>query len=60
MSACILWTGAFHEGYPMLANRRAHRMAYEEAHGPIPRGHIVHHSTCFFKPVPVAGPKEGE
>lgn len=43
MSACIVWTGAFHEGYPMSGQHRAHRLAFEDAHGPIPPGHVVHH-----------------
>lgn len=43
MSACIVWTGAFHEGYPMKGRRRAHRIAYEAAYGVIPSGHVVHH-----------------
>ena len=42
-TACIIWKGAFHEGYPMSGKRRAHRVAFEAARGPIPRGHVVHH-----------------
>jgi hypothetical protein len=48
MSACVVWGGTLHEGYPVLGSRRAHRDAYEAAHGPIPVGHVVHH-TCDVK-----------
>lgn len=48
MSAdCILWTGCFDHGtgYGRLGRRLAHRVAYEEAYGQIPRGLEIHH-TC--------------
>lgn len=49
MSDCIEWTGArFKTGYGMVSGRgkprRAHRVAYEEAYGPIPDGLFVLHS----------------
>lgn len=45
---CITWEGTLHEGYPMAGARRAHRVAYEQAHGAIPTGCVVHH-TCDNK-----------
>lgn len=48
---CVEWTGAFFlDGYPARyvpgrGVKRAHRMAYEEARGPIPAGMVVMH-TC--------------
>lgn len=48
VSACVLWTGATHEGYPMISDRRAHRVAYEATHGAIPPGHVIH-DTCDTK-----------
>lgn len=43
---CIIWTGTVHrEGYGRVGHDRyAHRVAYEEAFGPIPTGFIVHHA----------------
>jgi hypothetical protein len=56
--ACVLWGGPFYAtgygrayinstGYGHCNGRcvLAHRLAYEEAHGPIPEGYQVHH-TC--------------
>lgn len=40
---CWLWTGRTHNGYGMVANRRAHRVAWELTHGPIPDGLDVLH-----------------
>ncbi len=52
---CILWTGAvWPHGYGAAwdAERKrtttAHRRAYEQAYGPIPPGHDVHH-VCETK-----------
>lgn len=47
-SGCLLWTGAISgKGYGGLSYRgrqlRAHRAAYEVAHGPIPKGMLVCH-----------------
>ena len=55
-SGCLLWMGACNQrtGYGMVylkrtydgiprKTRRAHQMAYELAHGPIPRGMVVRH-----------------
>jgi hypothetical protein len=46
---CWLWRGArHHTGYGVIGvdrrQRRAHRVAYEMAHGPIPAGAVVCHS----------------
>lgn len=47
---CIVWTGAIdRDGYGTLGSRRAHRIAYEKAHGPIPEGMTVDH-LCFNPP----------
>jgi hypothetical protein len=42
---CIPWTGAINNhGYGRRGRRYAHRMAWEEAHGPIPHGmKVCHH-----------------
>lgn len=48
-SGCLIWTANFYPtGYGSVwwegRNRRAHRMAWEVAHGPIPAGmHVCHH-----------------
>jgi hypothetical protein len=47
-SDCIVWTGALNSrGYPMFRwngnARLAHRLAWEEAHGPIPDGMTIDH-----------------
>ena len=45
MSDCIEWTGArSSNGYGRHGKRYAHRMAWEQAHGPIPDGLVVRHS----------------
>lgn len=45
---CRIWTGVLQSaGYGQLGrkrNRLVHRAVYEAAHGPIPKGMIVHHS----------------
>ena len=49
MSDCVLWPGPFDkDGYgaryvPGRKTLRAHRVAWEEAHGPIPEGAFVLH-----------------
>lgn len=44
MSDCIVWEGAIDsEGYGRLGSRKAHRVAWENAHGPIPDGLLVCH-----------------
>lgn len=49
---CWLWDGAKSGGYGQLKNAGknvgAHRVAYEEAHGPIPAGMVVDH-RCHVK-----------
>lgn len=50
---CIVWTGALNSrGYPCFAvggvSQLAHRLAYEDAHGPIPEGFTVDH-LCGFR-----------
>lgn len=47
MGDCILWTGRRGDhGYGLASHGRlAHRVAYEEAHGPIPPGLCICH-TC--------------
>lgn len=47
---CIIWTGAVNtKGYPCFGvngkSELAHRLAYEDAHGPIPEGYTIDH-TC--------------
>ncbi len=50
MSDCILWQGRIgNHGYGVVGGRLAHRIAYEEVHGQIPRGHQIHH-TCGTRP----------
>lgn len=47
---CIKWAGA-HEskhGRPRLGDAYAHRLRYEEAHGPLSPGLVLHH-TCHNK-----------
>lgn len=44
--ACWLWLGRKHQkGYGMFGNRKAHHVAYEIEHGPVPKGLWVLH-TC--------------
>lgn len=50
---CIVWTGALNSrGYPCFSvegwSQLAHRLAYEDAFGPIPEGLTVDH-TCKVK-----------
>lgn len=46
---CVLWDGRVGDhGYGMQSRRLAHRMAWEETHGPIPPGMQVHH-RCEIK-----------
>jgi hypothetical protein len=47
---CLIWTGAVNtKGYPCFlvggVSTLAHRLAYEDAHGPIPDGYTIDH-TC--------------
>jgi hypothetical protein len=50
MDDCIEWEGyRERKGYGKRGNRYAHRMAWEEAHGPIPDGMCVCH-TCDNPP----------
>lgn len=46
---CWLWTGAQSRGYGTVRRggkmKKAHRVAFEMAHGPIPDGAVVRH-TC--------------
>lgn len=48
--ACWLWTGAKSKGYGLVridgVARRAHRVAYEWANGPIPEGMELDHFAC--------------
>jgi hypothetical protein len=65
---CIVWTAAYvHDGYGLFkVNRkmvRAHRFAYELAHGPIPAGFVINHicrNRCCVNPAHLEGvlPKE--
>ncbi len=44
-SPCDEWSGYRNEkGYGIINGRRAHRVAWEEANGPIPEGMVVCHS----------------
>jgi hypothetical protein len=46
MSDCILWIGYRDPlGYGHTGTGLAHRVVYEQAHGPIPVKHDIHH-TC--------------
>lgn len=52
---CWLWTGGASEGYGMIKadapsrqQRGAHRVAYELANGPIPKGLVIDH-RCHVK-----------
>lgn len=45
---CLIWSGAVNtKGYPCFAvngvSQLAHRLAYEDAHGPIPEGYTIDH-----------------
>lgn len=45
---CLIWTGAVNsKGYPCFlwngASTLAHRLAYEDAHGPIRKGYTIDH-----------------
>lgn len=47
---CVIWTGAVNtKGYPCFGvdgvSHLAHRLAYEDAYGPIPDGYTIDH-TC--------------
>ena len=43
-TGCMVWTGAtFWNGYGRIGAKRAHRVAYEAAKGPIPAGMLVCH-----------------
>jgi hypothetical protein len=45
-TGCWNWTRGGSQGYGYISSGvAAHRVAYENVHGPIPTGHIVHH-TC--------------
>jgi hypothetical protein len=50
---CRIWTGATERGYGRIsidgANLRAHRVAWEQVHGPIPDGSTIDH-LCKVKP----------
>lgn len=44
LSACILWTTSLDPlGYGHVGRTLAHRVAYEQANGPIPAKHDIHH-----------------
>ena len=44
MNACIVWEGKKNaNGYGLVGTRLAHRIAWEEARGPIPTGLVIHH-----------------
>lgn len=44
MSDCILWEGRTNaDGYGLITRTLAHRAAWEEAHGTIPDGNVIHH-----------------
>jgi hypothetical protein len=42
-TSCVLWRGAVSNGYGKYHTHLAHRLAYVEAHGPVPVGWVVHH-----------------
>lgn len=43
-TGCLIWTGTtFWSGYGRIGDKRAHRVAYERAKGPIPDGLFVCH-----------------
>lgn len=49
-TGCHVWVGTTSRGYPMIRRSSgpkdyAYRVAYELRFGPIPKGHILHH-TC--------------
>lgn len=51
---CLVWTGALNSrGYPCFsvngASHLAHRLAYEEAYGPIPEGMTVDHLCGYCR-----------
>ena len=50
MTDCVPWAGyVAPSGYGQIGrNRYAHRVAYEDQHGPIPPGHEIHH-TCGMR-----------
>lgn len=53
-TGCIQWQGTRNsQGYGQVVRDgvkvSAHRYAYEQAHGPIPEGHVIRH-TCDNKP----------
>jgi HNH endonuclease len=44
MTECIPWEGTrFTNGYGRIGDERAHRVAWEQEHGPIPPGMVVMH-----------------
>jgi len=44
VSDCILWQGRLNSaGYGLVSRRLAHRIAWENEHGPIPKGLVIHH-----------------
>lgn len=42
-SGCLLWEGKTRDGYGRFRRRSVHRLAWEEANGPIPPGLLVCH-----------------
>lgn len=47
-TGCIPWMGLKnHKGYGRIGNKAAHRIAYEIANGPIPKGLLVMHECDF-------------
>lgn len=48
MTPCKIWDGPVSHGYGQRGKRRAHRIAYEDAYGPIPEGLGVLH-RCDVK-----------
>jgi len=50
MSECVIWTGPRQGGYGAVWNgrtwKRAHRLAWEKEHGPIPAGMTIDHLCC--------------
>lgn len=43
LAACWLWPGPLSHGYGALHGKRAHRVVYEAAYGPVPPGlHVLH------------------